>query len=203
MDKKLSEIYNEFAETYEKNRGLFDMTDIFSSFYEILDMPKGELLDLGCGAGEPFPRLFINKGWEVTGVDFSEKMLELAQKYVPEMKTIHSDITNIKFEENNFDAITAIYSLFHIENKKHKNLFENLYKWLKPNGKILFTYATKDYTKSEEFNGYKEFMGQKLFYSHKKPNDLYQMLEETGFTIISKNYKNIGGEVFLWLILSK
>ena len=29
MDLTLQQIYDEFAETYEENRGLFDVTDVF------------------------------------------------------------------------------------------------------------------------------------------------------------------------------
>ena len=90
MNITLREIYNGFAETYEDNRGFFDMTEVFDSFYKRLDVEKGRLLDLGCGAGEPFARFFIDRGWTVIGVDFSEQMLELASKYVPKMQTIHA-----------------------------------------------------------------------------------------------------------------
>jgi len=114
MKTYLQKIYDGFAQKYEKNRGLFDMTEVFNSFYERLDVQNGNLLDLGCGAGEPFPLLFIDRGWRVTGVDFSGKMLELAAKYAPEMKTIQADMLEIEFEPNQFDAITAIYSLFHV-----------------------------------------------------------------------------------------
>ena len=71
MNTNLQKIYDEFAETYDKNRGLFDMTEVFDSFYERLEIKKGRLLDMGCGAGEPFPRFFIDRGWTVTGVDFN------------------------------------------------------------------------------------------------------------------------------------
>lgn len=96
MNIPLQKIYDGFAQTYEKNRELFDMTEVFNSFYEGRGSKKGKLLDLGCGAGEPFPRLFIDRGWNVTGVDFSGKMLELATKYAPEMKTIQADMLEVE-----------------------------------------------------------------------------------------------------------
>ena len=203
MNIPLQKIYDGFAQTYEKNRGLFDMTEVFNSFYEQLIPQKGNLLDLGCGAGEPFPRLFIDCGWKVTGVDFSGKMLALASQYVPEMKTIKADMLEVDFEPNQFDAITAIYSLFHVPRAKHAALFKKFYQWLIPQGKVLFTYATKEYTGQTEFDGYKEFMGQELYYSHKKPEKLYADLEEIGFNIESKIYREIGGETFLWVTISK
>ena len=179
------------------------MTEVFDSFYRRLAVQKGRLLDLGCGAGEPFARLFIDHGWTVTGVDFSERMLELASKYVPEMEAIHADMREIEFEPNQFDAITAIYSLFHVSRNDHAALFGKIYRWLCPKGKALFTYATKDYTGSDEFDGYIEFMAQELYYSHKSPVKLYDILEKVGFNIESTDYRNIGNETFLWVTVNK
>lgn len=203
MNNSLQIIYDKFAQTYEENRGLFDMTEVFNSFYERLDVKNGYLLDLGCGAGEPFPKLFIDLGWKVTGVDFSQKMLELASKYVPEMQTVNADMIAVDFASNQFDAITAIYSLFHIPSADQTVLFEKIHRWLCPRGKALFTYATKEYTGQIEFDGYKEFMGQRLYYSHKSPEKLYSDLEEIGFNIESKDYREIGGEIFLWVTVRK
>lgn len=203
MNINLREIYDGFAETYEENRGLFDMTEVLNPFYECLDVEKGNLLDLGCGAGEPFARFFIDRGWKVIGVDFSEQMLELASKYVPEMQTIHADMREIEFEPSQFEAITVIYSLFHVSSNDHEALFNKFYRWLRPKGKALFTYATKEYTGSNEFDGYKEFMKQKLYYSHKSPDKLYADLKNIGFNIESTDYRNIGNEIFLWVTVSK
>lgn len=203
MKKKLQEIYNGFAKSYEENRGFFNISEILDSFHSQLALAQGNLLDLGCGAGEPVARYFIDRNWTVTGVDFSERMLELASHYVPDMKTHHADISAIQFEGNQFNAITATYSLFHVPADEHFNLFKNIYQWLKPEGKALFTYATEEYTGTTEFDGYKTFMEQELFYSHKTPASLYKDLEKIGFTIDSKEYRNIGGETFLWITVSK
>jgi|GEM_PF-182683 len=199
MARNLQDIYDSFAETYEDQRGLFDMSEIFETFYQSLEHEKGHLLDLGCGAGEPIPRLFIDNGWRVIGVDFSRRMLEMAAKFVPEMKTYLSDIRSIDFASGSFDAVTAVYSLFHIPRKDHRLLFNKTHTWLRPRGKFLFTYATEEYTGSPEFDGYKEFMGQKLYYSHTTPAKLYSELKTCGFETESAVYREIGGEVFLWV----
>ncbi|HET58200.1 MAG TPA: class I SAM-dependent methyltransferase [Deltaproteobacteria bacterium] len=199
MRKPLAEIYNGFAQTYEQNRGLFDMKDLLERFYDDLEVEKGILLDLGCGAGEPFGRFFVDRNWRVTGVDFSDRMLEMAARYVPEMKTVCADMRDVDFAPGSFDAITAIYSLFHVPKADHPALFEKMRRWLNPTGKVLFTYATKEYTGSDEFDGYKEFMGEQLYYSHTTPEALYEDVRNAGFTISSSDYRDIGGETFLWV----
>jgi len=203
MQKDLQIIYDRFAETYEKDRNLFDMTDIIDDFSKRLPCKTGWMLDLGCGAGEPFPACFIAQGWQVTGVDFSSRMLEMAHRYQPDMKTISADISEVDFSDEQFDAVTAIYCLFHIEYQKHEAIFQKIYRWLKPGGLSLFTYATKEYTGAEVFNGYKEFMGEQLFYSHTTPDNLFAALKSIGFTIVSERYREIGGETFLWVTIAK
>ena len=203
MNNTLRKIYDAFAKTYEENRGQFDMSDVLDGFYSTLDLENGKLLDLGCGACEPVARYFTDHNWSVVGVDFSERMIELASKYVPEMPTMHADISEVDFESNQFDAIIASYSLFHISVDKHKDILKKFDKWLCPNGKALFTYATEEYTGSTTFDGYKNFMGQALYYSHKNPDELYVDLEDIGFNIDSIDYRNIGGETFLWVTVSK
>jgi ubiquinone/menaquinone biosynthesis C-methylase UbiE len=199
IDMPLCEIYDQFAEHYDQNRGLFDMTQVLDSFFGRVQMEKGNLLDLGCGAGEPFAMFFVDHGWMVTGVDFSERMLAMAAKYVPGMLTICADMRQIDFAPASFHAVSAIYSLFHLSIKEQTVLLGKIYGWLSPRGKLLFTYATKEYTGSDEFEGFKEFMGQKLYYSHKRPAELFADLKNIGFLIESADYRNIGNEIFLWV----
>ncbi len=202
MENRLCDIYDRFAATYDANRGLFDMTGILEAFYSRLGVKKGRLLDLGCGAGEPFSRFFVDRGWQVTGVDFSAKMLELAARYVPEMETLLADMRDVEFEAGRFEAITAIYCLFHVPRADHAALFERWRRWLRPGGRALFTYATKAYTGNDEFDGTKRFMGEDLYYSHKSPEALYADLERIGFAIETKEYREIGGETFLWVTIA-
>ena len=203
MENRLCDIYDRFAATYEANRGLFDMTEVLEAFFGLLDIEKGRLLDLGCGAGEPFARFFVDRGWQATGVDFSGKMLEMAARYVPEMTTLRADMRQVEFAAGRFDAITAIYSLFHVPRDDHEALFEKWHHWLRPDGKALFTYATKAYTGSDEFDGYKKFLNEELYYSHKRPEELYADLERVGLGVEAADYRTIGGETFLWVTVGR
>ena len=199
MNADLREIYDRFATTYDANRSQFDISEIYEKFFSSLPVKQGVALDLGCGAGEPFARQFADRGWKVTGVDFSSKMLELAARYVPEMKTIHGDMREVEFGESTFDAIVAVYSLFHVPRAGHPRLFSRFARWLKPHGKVLFTYATKEYTGSERFEGTKDFLGETLFYSHETPEVLFEQLSAAGLAVDSADYHEVGGETFLWV----
>ena len=199
MEPTLRDIYDEFADVYESNRDLFDMSPVLGPFFDGLARPKGRLLDLGCGAGEPFPRYFLDRGWEVYGVDFSKKMLHLAAQYAPGMHTICDDMLEVEFAPAQFDALTCIYSLFHVPRARHPELFAKFFRWLRPGGQVLFTYATREYTGVDEFEGEKEFMGQRLFYSHASPETLRAQLDAAGLAVRAFDFRDIGGETFLWV----
>jgi len=200
---ELQKIYDGFAENYKDNREQFNIDDILTGYYSRLSVRPGGLLDLGCGAGIPVAEYFADRDWSVTGVDFSQKMLTLAKQHVPSLTAVHADMRQAAFEDSAFDAVTAVYSLFHVPRDEHGAMFEKIYRWLKPGGAALMTYATKAYTGADEFDGYKEFMGQFLYYSHYSTDRVMAQLRQTGFDSVENDYVDIGGETFLWLIAVK
>jgi demethylmenaquinone methyltransferase/2-methoxy-6-polyprenyl-1,4-benzoquinol methylase len=74
-------------------------------------------LDLCCGTGD-IAFALARQGAEVTGLDFSEKMLEVAQTRLAHAKSetknlkfIQGDASQIPFPDNSFDAVTMGYGL--------------------------------------------------------------------------------------------
>lgn len=202
-DEQLQTAYDALAKTYDANRGLFDMSPVLDELFARLPASPGNLLDLGCGAGEPCARTFVDRGWRVTGVDFSAAMLGLAARYVPEMERLHADMREVHFAPQRFDAITAIYSLFHVPRADHPALLARIRDWLRPDGRFLFTYATRAYTGAERFDGTITFMGQRLFYSHTTPEELRRQAEGAGLLWEDSRPRDIGGETFLWVTLAR
>lgn len=201
----IEDIYDAFAATYDASRDQFDLSEVLREFSAGLgDRPEqGRLLDLGCGAGEPVARDFASRGWQVTGVDVSRAMLVLAARYVPQLTLIHADMREVDFPESSFDAITAVYSLFHVPREEHPALFAKMRRWLVPGGRVLMTYATREYTGHDRFDGEKEFMGRSLFYSHATPDELREQLAGAGFRIVDARKRQIGGETFLWVTVER
>lgn len=179
------------------------MQPVLDDFFALLPARSGALLDLGCGAGEPVAKTFVEHGWDVTGVDFSSSMLALAAHYVPAMQPILADMREVSFASGQFDAITAIYSLFHVPSADHPALFTRLHDWLRPGGRLLFTYATADYTGTECFDGWKTFLGQRLYYSHTTPEALRDQLESARLRPETMILRDIGGERFLWVTATR
>ena len=42
--------------------------------------PSAKILDVGCGMGQPIAQYFLDKGYDLTGIDGSEKLVALAKQ---------------------------------------------------------------------------------------------------------------------------
>lgn len=194
----LQTAYTHLAAAYDANRDQFDIAALLAGLRDRLP-GQGELLDLGCGAGIPVAQTFLGHGWGVVGVDACPAMLALAERHVPSMRRIQGDMRRVGFAPGSFDAVTAVYSLFHLPWHEHGALFRRIAQWLRPGGRLFFTYATAAYTGQERFEGWMEFMGEQLFYSHTTPVGLHQQLAQAGLEVEFEQQPSIAGETFLWV----
>ncbi|MFX1353724.1 MAG: class I SAM-dependent DNA methyltransferase [Promethearchaeota archaeon] len=100
--------WNNLAERYEQI-GYGKINPLVEYFCEKL--PKsGYILDLGSGTGIPYTKFMIERGFRVLGIDISEKMIEIAQKNVPQATFKQLSMTNINFE-NEFNGVFSSYSM--------------------------------------------------------------------------------------------
>ncbi len=103
--------YNKNAAEYYNQTVEMSMEDIIEEFIQYVPA-DGAILDLGCGSGRD-SIYFIEEGFDVTAVDGSKAMCELAKI------EIGQEVHNIKFEElefdNVFDGVWACASLLHIK----------------------------------------------------------------------------------------
>ena len=109
---------------------------------KVLELPQGScVLDVGCGPGRHSMELARN-GFEVTGVDISEKYLESAQKSARAAGLgIHfekRDMRNLNYSAK-FDAAVNLFSSFgHFEDEADDfKTLSSIRKALKPGGKFV------------------------------------------------------------------
>lgn len=108
------------------------------------------LLDLGMGTGT-FAILASRKGVIVTGIDFSEKMLDVAKKNIEEngmtgkitIKKMPLINLDKEFEDNSFDNISAMLSFSELYEKEQDFCFEQIHRTLKEDGKFLLVDEVK------------------------------------------------------------
>ena len=135
--EKTRKDYNKIAEDFSsKRREVWEeMKFLFDNYL----VPGERVLDLGCGNGRWF-RVFENKSVEYFGVDFSEKLIEIAKKNYPNGKFQVADALNLPFPDNYFDKIYSIAVLHHIPSKNFRLRFlKEAKRVLKPGGLFILT----------------------------------------------------------------
>lgn len=131
--------------------------------WEIKDAPKelnelfnsgqivaGRALDIACGTGN-YSFFLAKHGFEVTGIDFSKRAINIAIKNGKKLKLsvnfIIGDITNIGklFPEGRFNFILDYSILHHLEPNVTRGYAQQCSSLLSPGGKLLLVcYSDKD-----------------------------------------------------------
>jgi tRNA (uracil-5-)-methyltransferase TRM9 len=106
----------------------------------------GRLLNIGCGHGPDF--VPFKDGFELHGIDFSSKMLELARKYAGKytfsVNLKEADARQLPYADNYFDWAIAVATFHHIEDSEGRlQAFKELYRVLKPGGEAFITVWNK------------------------------------------------------------
>src|SRR3954447_7665092 len=68
--------------------------------------PGDNVLDAACGTGD-LAIIAAKVGAKVTGLDFSERMLERARRKGPELEWIQGDLLALPFADASFDVATV------------------------------------------------------------------------------------------------
>ncbi|MEJ2277651.1 MAG: class I SAM-dependent methyltransferase [Candidatus Lokiarchaeota archaeon] len=188
--------YNKIALNYYANRDLTKFYPELERFSELLP-EYGHILDVGTGIGVPTAKFLIEKGFKVTGIDISTTMILQAKKNVPEANFLEMDALHLNFDENTFDGVISVYTLFHIPRIKHENLFRTFYKILKPKGILVINSGIS------ESEGIIQFFGVPMFWSNFSPKKTLNLVERVGFSIIFEGVLKRGGELQYWIFAHK
>jgi ubiquinone/menaquinone biosynthesis C-methylase UbiE len=159
------------------------------------------VLDLGCGAGVPSTKRLAER-FEVVGADISEEQLRLARTNVPAATFVRSDLSDLEFEEETFDGITAFYSISHIPRDDHDGLFKKIARWLRPSG---FFLASLGAGGSSDWTG--KWMGVPMFFSSYDADTNRHLLKAAGLALVLDEVVTMkepeGETTFLWVLAQK
>lgn len=96
-----------------------------------------QVLDVGCGGGF-LSNSLAKEGFQVTAVDLSEESIRVAQRYdeTQSVKYLKADAYHLPFDAAQFDVITAMDFLEHVENPAE--VIKEFSRVLKPKGLFIF-----------------------------------------------------------------
>lgn len=147
MDKKtIEKILNETESGYDLMADKFSETRKFfwrgMEFIGNYAKDGDRILDFGCGNGRLL-KLFPDKKIDYTGVDISQKLVDLARnKYLEESRSflkIDPSQPSLPFEDDFFNSVYSI-AVFHHFSKEHaEKMARELYRVIKPGGYVIVT----------------------------------------------------------------
>ena len=128
--------YNLIAEQFSSSRR-FIWKGLEPLYYYALS--KDKVLDLGCGNGRLL-QIFKEIDIKYTGVDSSEKLIEIAKKTYPNAIFQVAEALHLPFPNNDFDKVFSVAVLHHIPSKELRLQFlEGVKRVLKPEGLLILT----------------------------------------------------------------
>jgi len=81
---------------------------------EAVVRPGDVVLDACCGTGD-LAIAAARAGGRVTGLDFSERMLERARRKAPELEWVSGDLLSLPFGDGSFDAATVGFGVRNVD----------------------------------------------------------------------------------------
>jgi 2-polyprenyl-3-methyl-5-hydroxy-6-metoxy-1,4-benzoquinol methylase len=139
--------------------------------------PGAKVLDLGCGAGEPIAKVFIDAGHSVTGVDAADAMLDICRLRWPEGDWICADMRALDLGRR-FDAIVAWDSFFHLGQDDQRAMFARFKAHAAPGAALLFTAGP------EAGEALGDLFGETLYHASLDPAEYRALLAENGFEAV-------------------
>jgi SAM-dependent methyltransferase len=141
---------------------------------------ESDVVDLGCGAGEPCTRLLAERH-SVLGVDVSAAQLALAAEKVPMARFVKADLSGFELPTASIDAVTAFYSMTHVPREKHGDVFRRIAGWLRPSGYLLLTLSASGGSHGVQ----DDFLGVPMYFSGYGPDKSRELLRAASFDILS------------------
>lgn len=182
----VEKVYNRYSSIYDVVFG-----KVFHSGREmapvLLDLfPGAQLLEVGVGTGLSFP--LLPRNIQITAVDLSQKMLDLAKKRAQSMalrniNLIKMDATHLNFPDESFDRVLAAYFVSTVPNPVKVVL--EMKRVCKPGGLLVFM---NHFQSDNRFTAPFEKAVSPLFYrlGFRTDLNLNRLMEKCGLEIETK-----------------
>ncbi|KAJ6119645.1 hypothetical protein N7523_003925 [Penicillium sp. IBT 18751x] len=145
---------------------------------------KMNILELGCGAGVPCTQhLASYESISVTANDISDAQIALAKERLPKsVNLIQGDMMELDFTPEQFDAVTAMYSIFHLPRDEQSVILRRIFTWLKPGGRLLANFPETGFESSSDRSWLGGTKGA-MHWSGWGREEMIRLLKDIGFGV--------------------
>jgi SAM-dependent methyltransferase len=169
------ELYDRHAAEFDQDRSRSLQEKVWLDRFLAYVRDSGIVLDIGCGMGEPIARYIIESGRDVTGVDSSPSMIDIARSRFPG-QWIVADMRELDLRRR-FDGILAWDSFFHLPPNHQRGMIRRFADHASLGAPLLFTSGTS----SGEVIG--SYRGEPLYHASLDTSEYLELLEVNGFEI--------------------
>ena len=130
--------------------------------FEKYILKERSILDVGCGYGRTLSELYNHGFKNLTGIDYSQGMINRGLKSYPYLNLIKNDGESIPFHDNEFDAVLLIAVLTsNIKDEEQENLISEISRVLKDGGILYINdyLINQDERNLERYNKYEDKYG--------------------------------------------
>jgi cyclopropane fatty-acyl-phospholipid synthase-like methyltransferase len=170
-------IYQRHAEAFEQKRSTHLFEQPWLDRFLSLLPNNGRILDIGCGNGMPIAGYIIRQGFQMTGVDSSQPMIDRCLQRFPEQRWAVADMRTLALADK-FDGLIAWDSFFHLTREDQRQMFEIFGQHANDLAALMFTSGTSN----GEAIG--TFEGEALYHASLAPEEYRQLLHQQGFSVV-------------------
>lgn len=141
--------------------------------------PGTTIGDLGCGPGHVAARL-AEAGARTVGIDLSPGMVAAGRRRFPQVEFREGDLLELPAEDGEFGAVTALYTIIHLDPGELHRAFKEMERVLCPSGLALLSFHI-----GEEIRHVDEWWGHKVDVDFRflDPARIAESLAAAGFTV--------------------
>lgn len=136
-------IYDREAEGYDDRRAKVLFEKPWLDRFLARLPPSPEVLDAGCGAGNPIGAYLLSKGCRLTGMDIAPGMLAIAKKRFPQAEWLHGDMRTLALGRQ-FDGIISWDAFFHLSRQEQMDTIPKLAAHIRLGGALMLTIGHMD-----------------------------------------------------------
>lgn len=151
--------------------------------------PGDPVLDLGCGSGRPMAAALLKRGFRVTGVDSSARLVAHAASVLPAGRFVQADMRTLDLGET-FAGVLAWHSLFRLSPGDQRIALPRLLAHTAPRATIMFSSGPR------EGDAVGIWRGEPLYHGSLGPAEYEGELTSQGFRVESGVWADDGS---VWL----
>jgi ubiquinone/menaquinone biosynthesis C-methylase UbiE len=180
IKQKTAETYDKIASGYSTGHFAHFWIEEFDFYRSTINGKK--VIDLGCGAGRD-TAVFVENGFDYTGIDASDGMLKVARERAPKGKFQKMDFTKTIFRDREFDGFWAAASFLHIPKKNVAGVLQEAKRIIK-NGGVGFISVKEKNGMDEGMIGENKYGGIGRYFSFYTQDEFKNLLEQNGFSVV-------------------